>query len=427
MKTTINKLSDTKLELTITLGKKELDDAKQVAVTKLSKELKVSGFRQGKVPAEVAIKNIDPAKLDDQLLNDAISKAVADAFIENKLQALERPAVEVKKYVPGESVEFTAESEVLPEVKLGDYKNLKTKKQTASVKAADINEVLERMQKGLGKKETVKRAAKNGDEVLIDFVGKKDGTPFEGGAADDYTLELGSNSFIPGFEEAIVGHKASEDFDIDITFPDEYQVADLAGQKVIFSVKLKDVKEVKLPELNDEFAAQTGPFTSLQELKDSIKTEISQQKEREATDKLKDEMISELVKVSTVPIPDVLVQDQSKAVEQDFEQNLMYRGQKIEDFVAASKYKDAEDWRKQEVVPAAERRVAASLVLAELSKKEKVTATEQELETQLQTFQQQYANSPEAMEQLKKPEVKQDIANRLLTEKTLERLVELNS
>lgn len=427
MKTSIKKLSDSKLELTITLGSKELSDARQVAVTKLSKDLKVSGFRQGKAPAEVAIKNIDPVKLDDQTLNDAISKAVAEAFIENKLQALERPAVEVKKYVPGESLEFTAESEVLPEVKLGDYKSLKTKKQPVSVKAADVNEVIERMQKGFGKKEPVDRAAKNGDEVVIDFVGKKDGTAFEGGTAEGYSLELGSNSFIPGFEEAIVGHKAGDEFDVDLAFPDDYHVADLKGQKVVFSVKLKEVKEVKAPELNDEFAAQAGPFTSMQELKDDIKREITEQKKKEADDKLKDELISELVRVSTVPVPDILKQDQARAVEQDFEQNLMYRGQKLEDFIAASKFEDVEDWRKKEVMPAAERRVAASLVLAELSKIEKVTASEQELEAQLQTFRQQYANSPEAMEQLGKPEVRQDIANRLLTEKTLERLVELNS
>lgn len=243
MKTLVEHVSPTKVKLTITLGKKELDAAQQVALTKLAKEMKVPGFRKGKVPASVAMKSVDPNLLAQQTADDALSKAVAEAFLKEEIQALDRPEVELKKFVPGQEMEFTAESEVLPKVILGDYKKLKVKKEKSEVTDSDIKEILERMRDGMSDKKEVSRAAKNGDEVIIDFTGKKDGVAFEGGTAENYELKLGSNSFIPGFEEGIVGKKPGDTFDLKLAFPKEYHVAELAGADVTFTTTLKKINE----------------------------------------------------------------------------------------------------------------------------------------------------------------------------------------
>lgn len=426
MKTTVKPLSETKVELTISLDAAELASAEEVAIVKLSKEVKVPGFRKGKVPASVAAKHVDPQALQEQLLDDAISKAVADAFLSEKIQALDRPMVDIKKYVPNDLLEFTAEVDVLPEVKLGDYKKLGKKAEKVSVSADEVNDVIERMRQGFAEKKEVTRAAKDGDETVIDFVGKKEGVAFDGGAGTDYTLKLGSNQFIPGFEEGIVGHKAGETFDLDLEFPKDYHATDLAGQKVVFTTTLKKVTELDLPKVDDKLAEKAGPFKTLAELKDDIKREITTQKEREANDKLKDELINELIEKSTVPAPEILVADQMRSIEQDFAQNLMYRGLDLATYLEANKFKDEDEWREKEVRPAALRRTQAGLVLAELSKAENISATDKEIDDHVEVHKQQYANSPEALKQFESPEVRRDIANHYITEKTIERLVELN-
>ncbi len=426
MKTTVKNLSDTKVQITITVDANELANAEQVALVKLSKSAKVPGFRQGKVPAGVAAKHVDPQALQEQLLDDAISKAVAEAFLAEKIQALDRPMVDVKKYVPGELLEFVAEVDVLPAVTLGDYKKLTSKAEKPTVAAADVEDVVERMRQGFAEKKDVTRAAKEGDETVIDFVGKKDGVAFDGGAGTDYTLKLGSNQFIPGFEEGIVGHKAGEEFDLELEFPADYHAADLAGQKVVFTTTLKKVIEAALPEADDELAKKAGDFKTIKELKDDIKREITEQKEREAGDKLKDALIAELIEKSDVPVPEVLIADQMRSIEQDFSQNLMYRGLTLEAYLASNGFSDEEAWREKEVKPAAIKRTQAGLVLAELSKAENITATDEEIAEHVEVHKRQYANSPEALKQFDTPEVQRDIGNHFITEKTIERLVELN-
>lgn len=427
MEITRKNLSDTKVLLTIKLGSKELADAEQVALTKLAKDLKVPGFRTGKVPVSVAAKHVNPSALAEQTLDDAVSKAVAEAFTSEDVRALDRPAVEVKKYVPGDIVEFTAEVEILPTVTLGDYKKLSSKLEKISVTTKEVDEIIERMRSGMATKVEADRPAKEGDEVIIDFVGKKDNVAFDGGTATDYRLTLGSNQFIPGFEEGIVGHNLGESFDLDLAFPDDYHVADLAGQKVVFSVTLKKIEEAQLPALDAEFAKKAGPFTSIDELKADIKRELTQQKEREAGEKLKDALVGELVEKSKVPVPEILVDDQARSIERDFEQNLSYRGMTVDQYATTQKFKDVDEWREKEVKPAAIKRVQAGLVLAELSKELKITATSEELEAHIDLYRQQYGNSPEMAKQFEQPEIRQDIANRLLTEKTVTELVALNA
>ena len=426
MNTSVKYESDTKVKLTISVGAEALAIAEQLATESLAKNVKVAGFRKGKTPVAVAAKNIDPNALQQETLNNALNKAVAEAFLSNKLQALDRPMVSVTKFVPGESLEFTAETEVLPQVKLGNYKKLNIKVDKVTVADAEIDEIIERMQNGFADKKEVKRAAKSGDEAVIDFVGKKDGVAFDGGTGKDYSLKLGSGQFVPGFEDGVIGHKAGETFDVSLTFPADYGSAELKGAKVTFETTIKSVNEIVLPAVDDKFAAKAGPFKTVAELKADIKRELTDRKNNEAAEKQKDDLVKQLVAASKVPVPEILIQDQSRSIEQDFINNLMYQGLTLDQYLENKGFESKEKWLATEVRDVAIKRVQSGLALAELSRTEKVNVSEDEINNRVDVFKQQYAKTPEALKQFEQPEVRQDIANRLLTDKTIERLIELN-
>ena len=427
MKTTVKKLSETKVVLTIVVDRTELEAAEQVALKKMSRDVKVPGFRKGHVPLSVVAKNINPNALQEETLDNALSKAVAEAFVGEKIQAIERPEVEVNKFVPGDTLEFTAQATILPAVKLPDYQKLKTKRAEVKVVDADADDIITRMQENFAEKTKVDRAVKDGDEVVMDFIGKKDDVEFDGGKAEDYSLKIGSGQFIPGFEEGIVGHKAGDKFELELKFPKDYHAKELAGQKVTFSVELKTVNESKLPELNDEFAAKCGPFTSMDDLRKDILREVKEQKSRDSEEKFKDELVGELADKIKVELPEILVDDQVRSIEQDMQQNLTYRGLELDSYLSTQGFSDKDDWLAKEVRPAAERRVKAGLVLAELSKELKIDVSHEELSAQIETMRQYYGKDAKTAKQFDNPDVHRDIANRLITDKTIAKLVELNS
>ena len=424
MKHTLKKTSDTQVHLSVELDKTDLATAKRAAVQELSKTVKVQGFREGKVPANVAEKNIDPLALANATTENAINIAVNDIAIAEELRILDRPQVDLGDFQPYDVLTFEATIDIVPDVTLGDYKKLKAKKEAVDVSDAEVDEVVERMRTQLAEKKTVERAAANDDEVSIDFIGKKNGEAFDGGTAKDYDLVLGSNSFIPGFEEAIVGHKVGETFDVPLTFPEDYHAEHLKGAEVVFEVTLNDIKEVVLPEVDDAFAVKVGPFKTVEGMREDIRAELMQQKEKTIEDKYKDDLVGELVAVSTVPMPQLLVDDQIRQIEQDAMQNLMYRGMSPDQYIAQMGYKDHDEWHDKEFRVAAERRVQAGLALAELSKAENIEVTKDELDARHAQMLEQY---PTMKDQLDSPEARRDMANRVITEKTVDRLVELNS
>lgn len=424
MKHTLKKLSDTQVLVAVIASEQDLAEAKIVALKHLARDIKVPGFRKGKVPANVAEKHLDANILSNEVVERAINAVLNEVITIEDLRVLDQPKIELKKFVPFTEMEVEATIDVLPEITLGDYKKLKVKREVKKVTKSDIDEVLDRVKQNLAEKKEVKRAAKDGDEVVIDFVGKKDGEAFDGGTATDYDLKLGSGSFIPGFEEAIVGHKVDDSFDVPLKFPKDYHAEHLKGQPVVFEVKLKKITEVTLPELTDELASKVGPFKTAEELTNDIERELTAQNEREAEEKYKDELIGVLVAKSKVPVPDVLVDDQLKSIEQDTKQNLLYRGMSSEQYMEQMGYKDEDEWREKEFKPAAVRRVQSGLVLAELSKLEKIDVTREELDARHADMLAQY---PNMKEQLDAPEARRDLANRVITEKTLKRLVELNN
>ena len=426
MKTRLKNISDVKVELTISLGTEELKAAEQVALTKLAKEVKIEGFRKGKAPLELVAAQVDQTILGQETLENALSKAVAEAFLKEDIKAIDRPEVDVKKFIPGTELEFTATTEIMPKVELGDYKNLKVKKDTVEVSREEVSETIDQILKNFAEKKKVDRESKNGDEVIIDFLGKKDGVAFDGGKAEKFPLELGSKSFIPGFEEGLIGKKAGDEISLDLEFPKDYHAKDLAGAKVVFEVKIHEVRENALPEINEEFLSKLGEFKTKEEFEKQIKEDLKTQKQSESDEKFKDKLVKKLAEVSKVPVPEILLEDQKQSIELDMQQNLMYSGLSLEDYLERMG-KTHEEWLEKDVKEAAEMRVKSGLALAELSKVEKVESSLEELDARIAQLKEQYGNSKEIAKQLSSDDVRRNLANQILTEKTIDLLVKFNS
>ena len=426
MKTKLKNISDVKVELTISLGTEELKAAEQVALTKLAKEVKIEGFRKGKAPLELVAAQVDQTILGQETLENALSKAVAEAFLKEDIKAIDRPEVDVKKFIPGTELEFTATTEIMPKVELGDYKNLKVKKDTVEVSKEEVSETIDRILKNFAEKKKVDRKSKDGDEVIIDFLGKKDGAAFDGGKAEKFPLELGSKSFIPGFEEGLIGKKAGDEISLDLEFPKDYHAKDLAGAKVVFEVKIHEVRENALPEINEEFLSKLGEFKTKEEFEKQIEEDLKIQKQAESDEKFKDKLVKKLAEVSKVPVPEILLEDQKQSIELDMQQNLMYSGLSLEDYLERMG-KTREEWLEKDVKEAAEMRVKSGLALAELSKVEKVESSLEELDARITQLKEQYGNSKEIAKQLSSDDVRRNLANQILTEKTIDLLVKFNS
>ncbi len=425
MKTKAKRLSDSRVEITVTLDKDDLKVAREKAIEKLAKTVNVSGFRKGKVPADVATKFIPENDLNAETIDYAVRSTVIEAFRKEEKSPLAIPGVNVTKYVPGEMAEYTATADIIPKVELGDFKKLEVKRPEVKVTDKDVEEMLNNLSNAFATKKVARRAAKETDEVVIDFVGKKDGEPFQGGTAKDYKLVLGSKTFIPGFEEGIVGHEVGDKFNLDITFPKDYNVAELAGAKTVFEVLLKQINEVTGAPIDDELAKKCGPFKNVDELKEDIRKNIKAQSEQRLTNKFKDDLVEALVKKSKVPAPDILVEDQLKAIRDDVMRNAQARSMEFEDFLKASG-ETLESWTK-EAKKIAEKRVKASLALQTLAVDQKITVDESEVNAKIAELKEIYKKSPDAVKNLKDPNVKNDIRNRMIIDKTLDFLAETNS
>ncbi len=425
MKTKFKKISDSRVEITVTLDKDDLKQAKQKATEKLAKEVKVEGFRKGKVPVEVAKKFIPENDLNAETIDLAVRTTVIEAFQKEKKSPLILPSINVTKFVPDEMAEYTATADIIPEVKLGDYKKLGVKKPEVKVTQKEIDEILDNIAGSFAEKKVIKRAAKSGDEVIIDFVGKKDGEAFNGGSAKDYHLTLGSKAFIPGFEDGIVGHEAGDKFELNLTFPKDYGVSDLAGAKTVFEVLLKQVNEIKKPAIDDEMAKKCGPFKTLEDLKADIKKNLETQNAHQAEEKFKDDLVTTLVKKSNIPAPEILIKDQLRMIRDDITRNAASRGQSFKDLLD-SNHQTIETWEK-EARKIAEARVKASLALQTVAVEQKITVSDDLVNAKIAELKDVYKKSPEAIKSLKDPNVRVDIKNRMIIEATLDYLVKANS
>lgn len=425
MKVKSKKLSDTRISITVTLDKNDLAAAREKIIDRMIKEVKLEGFRKGKAPRNLAEKALNPNDVEKETLDFAVRSTVPAAFNQVEKSPLVIPNVNVTKYVANESAEYTAEADILPDVKLGDYKKLKVKKPENKVSEQDINEIVENIRKAYAEKKATKKKAELSDEVIIDFVGKKDGEAFQGGTAKDYHLELGSHSFIPGFEEGIVGHESGDKFDLDLTFPKDYHEKSLAGAKTVFEVLLKQVNTINLPKLNADFAKKCGPFKDMKELRADIEKNLKAQNEHRITEKFKDDLVEALVAASEVSAPEILIEDQLRLVKNDIERNAAATGAKLEDYLKQNNLTKAE-WEKQ-AREVAEKRVKASLVLQILARDAKIEVSDDDVLAKIAELRDVYKKSPEALKNLKDPRVKMDVKNRMVIEKTLDFLVKANS
>lgn len=407
--------------LTVALTSDELEPIKQQVLKELAKNVKIAGFRPGKAPLEMVQKQVDQQVLNQEFLEEAIQKYYPEAARQEKLRPVDRPEISIKAFVPFSELSFEATVPVITDVKLPDYKKLKKPRTKAKVVAKDIDEVIDNLRTQSAEKESVERAAKTTDQVMIDFSGvDKNGKAIKGADGTDYPLVLGSKTFIPGFEENIEGLKTGDEKTFDVTFPEDYGVSSLAGEKVTFTVTVKDVKAVKKPKLDDEFASKVGPVKSVDELKSDIKKELSKEKQRQADLDYESELVRDITKKAKVDIPDVLIDEQEQRLLDEFKQNLTYRGQTIAEFLA-DKDMNEEEYRKNELRPQAEERVKASIVLSEIADQENIQVTPEELEIRLQVLKGQYQDT-KMQEELNKPESRQNIASRMLSEKTVAQL-----
>lgn len=421
MKTTVKNISKTRVEIKVVLGEEEMKAAHEKAVERLAQEVKMAGFRKGKAPAKMAEKQLNPNDIAQTAVDIAVREAVPKAFMENQKNPLVIPEVSVTKFIPDQAVEFIARADILPEVKVGNYKKLGVKKPVVKASEKDVKEVLENVAKAYAEKKAVKRKAKLTDEVIIDFVGKLDGKAFQGGTAKDFKLELGSGQFIPGFEDGVVGHEPGDKFDLNLTFPKDYHAKEMAGKKVVFEVLLKQVNEVKAPKFDDAFAEKCGPFKSMDELKADIKKNLTLQNEQKANEQYKDMLVKALVEKSTVQAPEILISDQLRFIKDDITRNAASQGLSFEDFLKQTGQTE-EKWEK-EAKAIAEERVKASLVLQVLARDQKITVPDEEVSAKIAELRDVYKKSPEALKNLKDPRVRQDVKNRMVIERTMEFLI----
>lgn len=418
-------LGDNKVKYTVTVDPTKLKSHHEAAVKRLGKNAKVAGFRQGHIPLEVLERAVDPMTVANSEINDSINETIMDLIEDESLWVLGQPEVSITKYVPAQTLEFSAEIRTIPPVKLGDAKKLKVKKPEVKVDDKQVDEVLERLRTGDAKRKEVNRAAKNGDEVVIDFTGVQDDKEFAGGSAKDYPLTLGSGAFIPGFEDAIVGHKAGEKFDAPVTFPKEYGAKNLAGKKAVFHITLKKVNELTLPELNDDFARTISPeFQTLDALKDDIRKSLEREEESEQKEKYRSELIDALAAKSKATIPDELVESEQKDMRKRFEQNLAYRGMKLNDYLKQDG-RTEEQWEKEDLHEAAEKQIRSALVLRQFIKDNDIKVSDEEVKARQNEMVSHY-NDPKLREHFASAQQARAIREELLTDKAYTKLAELN-
>jgi trigger factor len=414
-------LSETKVQLRVVAGADQLKAVKKETLDHLAHDMKLPGFRQGKAPAAMIEKNANPATLQTEFLDRAMNVVYAAALDQEKLRSVGQPKVEVTKFVPFDTLELEFEVEVVGDVTLPDYKKIKKTKSEAKVTAKDIDGVIAQLKKREAEKKEVARAAKVHDEVWLDFKGvdAKTKEPIKGADGKDYPLTLGTNTFIPGFEEEIVGLKKGDQKTFTITFPEDYGVPSLQKRAVEFTITVHKVQELVEPKMDDAFAAKIGPFKTVDDLKKDIKKQLETEKKNQAEREFTDELLLDITKKSKVALPESLLDEQVDRLVKEQKQNLMYRGQTWQEFLDEQKLTE-EEYRKKQL-PDAELRVKAGLVLGEIAEKEKIIVTAEELEIRMQLLKGQYPDAQMRAE-LDKPEARREIASRLVSEKTINTL-----
>ncbi|AFC32742.1 Tig [Paenibacillus mucilaginosus 3016] len=373
-------------------------EAEQVAAAldkafkKVVQKVNVPGFRKGKVPRAIFESKFGV----ESLYQDALDFIVPDAYVaavnETGIEPVDRPEVDVEQFAKGQTLKFKAKVVVKPEVELGEYKGLELESVSSEVSAEEVQEELQKMQNRHAELVPVEEgAAQNGDVVVIDFEGFVDGVAFEGGKAERYSLELGSGSFIPGFEEQVVGLEKGGEKDITVTFPENYHSEELKGKEAVFKIVLHDIKRKNLPELDDEFAKDVSEFETLDEYKADLQKKLQERKENEVKSKKEADAVEKVAASATVDIPEVMINDETEQMLKEFENRLRTQGMNIDMYYQFTG-QSAEDLKGQ-MRGDAEKRVRNNLVLEAVAKKEGIEVTEEEINAEFENLAGMYGRS----------------------------------
>ena len=375
------KLEKSMVELQFSIDAETFKAAVNNAFKREGKKYAIPGFRKGKAPRHMIEKMYGSDIFHYDAVNDLFPEAYEAAVKEAKIDVVGRPDPEVVSMSEADGVVLKVKVAVKPEVELGEYAGLTVTKEAKNVNEADVDAEVKRMQDRNGRLLTREGAAENGDTVDIDFEGFVDGKAFEGGKAEHYSLVLGSGSFIPGFEEQVVGHKAGEEFDVNVKFPEEYGAAELAGKDATFKIKLHEVKYKELPALDDDFAKDVSEYDTLDELKDSIRNNIKTNLDKQAEQKVENDLMDQVIANMKADIPDAMVDSRIDELVQDFEYRISQQGLKLADYL---KYMgmNIEQFRAQ-FKEQADKQVKMRLAMEAIVAKEGITASDEEFEEEV--------------------------------------------
>ena len=410
--------NEVKIEITIEAEK--FENAIKKVYFQNAKYFNIPGFRKGKAPQAIVEKYYGKEIFYEDAFNDIASEEYEKAVEENKLEVVSRPKIDIVTMEKGQDVVFTAVVSTKPEVELGKYKGIEIEKIEYNVEDSDVESNLKQMQEKNARVTSVETPVENGNIALIDFEGFVDGKAFEGGKGENYSLEIGSGSFIPGFEDQVIGMKIDDEKDVNVKFPEDYFSKDLAGKDATFKVKVHEIKKKELPELDDEFAKDVSEFDTLEELKNSIKQRLINENAQKAKYEKEDAVMKVVTSEMKADIPEGMVEVEIDNMVKDMEKRMSYQGLKLEQYLKMLNKTEA-DFRK-EFEPQAIEAIKSRLALEAIIKNEKIEASEREVKDKLEEMAKNYGKTAEELE--KNDNIKEYIKQGIENEKAIEFLVQ---
>lgn len=418
----VENLEHNMAKVTIEVEAAKLDDAIKQAFNKKKGQFNVPGFRKGKVPFQLIAKEYGVEIFYEDAANILIPDAYAEAMKDTDLEIVSRPEIDVTQLEKGKDFIFTATFALKPEVTLGDYKGIEVPKTRVTVKKDEIEEELKKVQEQNAREITVDRPAENGDTVVIDFEGSVDGEVFEGGTAENHPLVLGSGSFIPGFEDQLVGATADSDVEVNVTFPEDYQAKDLAGKAAVFKVKVHEIKKKELPEINDEFAQDVSEFDTLDEYKEDVKKGIAEQKEKAVRQEKQEKIIRQIVENAEMDIPDPMVVTQTRQMMDQFAQQMQSNGLSMAQYYQFTGL--TPDGLLEQMKPQAQKNIENRLVLEAIAAAEGITASEEEVEKEFANIAERYGLTVDKVKEIFADEETENIKSDIAAQKALDMITE---
>lgn len=424
MNYTVEKLEKSQVKFNYTASVEEYNKAVETVYNKTKHKYNVPGFRKGRAPKKV-IEGIYGAGV---FMNDAINQLIDDSIMElekaGEYELVAFGSVEDVDIKDDGSVVYALTMVVKPDVTLGAYKNLDVKKSEAKVTAEQVDEYIKAEQTKQARIIDAEKAAEKGDLVLIDYSGSVDGEKFDGGTAEGYELELGSNTFIPGFEDQLIGVKAGEQKDVKVTFPEKYHAENLAGKEAIFACAVKAVRVKELPALDDEFAKEVSEFDTLEQYKSDVKSKLTEQETKRAEREYEDTLIEKIVEGSTVEIPDAMIKQEADEMIHDMEYRLMYQGMRMDDYL---KYLGmTREQLADEYKPQAEKTVKTRLVMNEIVKAENIGIEDKDIDARIEKMADEASQTVEEIRKTMRQEDINYLVNSIISEKLLDKIKSYN-